>query len=198
MGLMWRKSKSMSEDPRKTGLKNGLRQLTLKQLRRVMDYKGEMVLDSYNYVDGKFCPLAVAVKLDQTMTDPSHEKVFEELNKLGYKVYNTRGIVGEFYTKHRQEDLMEVAREVFQEKLAEVIAQGECPCLAVRDQCGPCQDGSHIFCNYYPHGNEEEAYQWFLKNPEIAKSVISRSTDPDNAHARALKTIEEEENGSKN
>lgn len=105
-----------TEDPRKTGLKNGLRQLTAEQIQRVIDYPGEMVLDSHNYEDGKFCALAVALELDKTMINPTHEKVFETLTGMGYKVYNTRGIPGEFYTNNRLEDLLEAAKEVLQEK----------------------------------------------------------------------------------
>lgn len=107
------------EDPRKTGLKNGLRQLTVEQLQRVIDYPGEMVLDSYNYEDGKFCALAIGVGLDKTMISPTHEKVYETLTGMGYKVYNTRGIPGEFYTDNRLEDLLEAAKEVLQEKTKE-------------------------------------------------------------------------------
>lgn len=107
----------MNEDPRKTGLKNGLRQLTTEQLQRVIDYPNEMVLDSYNYENGKFCPLAVAVELDKTMINPTHDKVFATLTDMGYKVYNTRGIPGSFYTTNRKEDLLEAAKEVLQEKL---------------------------------------------------------------------------------
>lgn len=106
----------MNEDPRKTGLKNGLRQLTIEQLRRVIDYPGEMVLDSYNYEDGKFCPLAVSLELDKIITEPTHDKVFQTLTDMGYKVYNTRGITGHFYTNNRKEDLLQAAREVLQEK----------------------------------------------------------------------------------
>lgn len=104
------------EDPRKTGLKNGLRQLTKDQLQRVLDYDKPMVLDTFNYEDGKFCPLAVAVGLDN-MPNPTHEKVFDALTDMGYKVYNTRGIAGEFYTSDRQHDLIEAAKEVLSEKL---------------------------------------------------------------------------------
>lgn len=104
------------QDPRKTGLKNGLRQLTVEQIQRVIAYSGEMVLDTYNYQDGKFCPLAIALELDKTMINPTHEKVFETLTSMGYKVYNTRGIPGEFYTNNRLEDLLEAAKEVLQEK----------------------------------------------------------------------------------
>ena len=107
----------MSEDPRKTGLKNGLRQLVVEQLQRVIDYPGEMVLDTYNYEDGKFCPLAVALELDKKIIEPTHDKVFQTLTDMGYKVYNTRGISGKFYTNNRLEDLLEAAKEVLQEKL---------------------------------------------------------------------------------
>jgi hypothetical protein len=109
-------SDNSKEDPRKIGLKNGLRQLTIEQLERVINYKGEMVLDSFNYEDGKFCPLAVGVGLDQWDRKWSHETVFGMLHLLGYKVYNTRGIAGEFYTSNRLEDLMAAAREVLEEK----------------------------------------------------------------------------------
>lgn len=105
------------EDPRKTGLKEGLRQLTSEQLQRVIDYPGEMVLDTYNYQDGRFCPLAIALGVDKAMENPTHDKVFGYLTLLGYKVYNTRGIEGQFYTVNRAEDLLEAAKEVLQEKI---------------------------------------------------------------------------------
>lgn len=107
----------MTEDPRKIGLKSGLRQLTSEQLLRVLNYKGEMILDSYNYQDGKFCPLAVALELDKKIVNPTHEKVFQLLTDMGYKVYNTRGIKGNFYTTDRLSDLMAAAQEVLQEKV---------------------------------------------------------------------------------
>jgi hypothetical protein len=105
----------MNEDPRKTGLKNGLRQLTVEELQKVINYPDEMILDTYNYFDGKFCPLAVAVGLDK-MENPTHEKVFFTLTQMGYKVYNTRGIKGSFYTNNRKEDLLLAAKEVLEEK----------------------------------------------------------------------------------
>jgi homoaconitase/3-isopropylmalate dehydratase large subunit len=91
----------------------------MEQIQRVIDYPGEMVLDSYNYEAGKFCALAIGVGLDKTMIAPTHEKVFETLTGMGYNVYNTRGIPGEFYTNNRLEDLLEAAREVLQEKTKE-------------------------------------------------------------------------------
>lgn len=105
------------EDLRKIGLKNGLRQLTIQQLQRVIEYSKDMVLDSYNYQNGKFCPLAIALDLDKIVMQPTHEKIFSILTNMGYKVYNTRGIEGTFYTTNRKEDLLQAAKEVLQEKI---------------------------------------------------------------------------------
>ena len=77
------------------------------------------MLDTLNYENGNFCPLAVALELDKTMKSPTHEKVFDELTGKGYKVYNTRGIEGDFYTTNRLEDLIIAAKEVLNERLTE-------------------------------------------------------------------------------
>lgn len=115
----------MMEDPRKTGLKNGLRQLTAEQLKRVLDWPYEMVLDEFNYADGKFCPLAVALDLPSQIKDPTHEKVFNMLTSMGYKVYNTRGIAGTFYRENRKDDLIEATVEVLEEKLHDLKKNSE-------------------------------------------------------------------------
>lgn len=185
----------MNEDPRKTGLKNGLRQLTLKQLKRVIDYKEEMVLDNCNYENGKFCALAVGVGLDQTMKEPTHDKVFQTLTDMGYSVYNTRGIVGDFYTTNRKADLLAAANEVFEEKVAEAYANGKCFCLAMEYHCSVCKNGYHIFCNKVMHGDPEEAYLWFINNPETTKAITVRGSCPE--YDRALKEINKKENADR-
>lgn len=103
------------EDARKTGLKNGLRQLTAEQLQIVLDWPYPMVLDTFNYEDGKFCSLSVGIGLPSTISNPSHENVYNELVRLGYNVYNTRGIAGDFYTTNRYDDLVEAVKEVLKE-----------------------------------------------------------------------------------
>lgn len=107
------------EDPRKVGLKSGLRQLSFSQLLKVINYTDEMVLDEFNYHDGKFCPLAIGANLE-LMEEPTHNKVFQKLTELGYKVNNTRGIDGSFYISNRKEDLLIAAKEVLAEKLDEL------------------------------------------------------------------------------
>jgi hypothetical protein len=108
------------EDPRKTGLKNGLRQLSLGQLQRVLSYRGTMVLDTYNYENGNYCPLAVACGLPGVVKNPTHERVRAILELMGYKVNNTKGIEGTFYTTNRLADLIEATKEVVAEKQQEI------------------------------------------------------------------------------
>lgn len=112
---------SNTEDPRKTGLKEGLKQLTISQLECVLNYPNEMILDEFNYNDGKFCPLAVAVGLDN-MENPTHDKVCNELVGRGFVIYNTRGISGKFYTDNRKEDLIVAVKEVIKEKKLGLLA----------------------------------------------------------------------------
>lgn len=137
------------EDPRKAGLKHGLRQLTSKQLDRVINYPREMVLDTFNYHEGKFCPLAVGLGLDETLRDPTNERVTEALTLLGYSIYNTRGIAGEFYQHPRRlEDLRIAAREVKQEKTRCDLKCVTCgiQCIATAGHGNNCQFEHHVTC----------------------------------------------------
>jgi hypothetical protein len=103
-------------DERKEGLMNGLRQLTLEQLKRVANYKGQMVLDKWNYKDGCFCPLAVGLGLHEWVRQPSHEKVYAIMAMGGLTINNTWGKEGTFYTNNRDYDLRVALEEVVAEK----------------------------------------------------------------------------------
>lgn len=102
-------------DPRKAGLRRGLCQLSNEQLVKALGVPN-VVLDTWNYCDGNFCPLAVAMGLHETMADPTHEKVLAELEARGFKVNNTRGIKGDFYTTDRDRDWRLLAQEIILER----------------------------------------------------------------------------------
>jgi hypothetical protein len=106
------------EDARKAGLKSGIRQLTSEQIQRTLDYPGEMALDHGNYVDGKFCPLAVGAGLDKLpwKTPPTDSAVTALLHILGFRVNNTRGLRGKFFRKNRLRDYRCAACEVLGER----------------------------------------------------------------------------------
>lgn len=107
---------SETRDERYEGLIEGLKQLNIEQLLRIKYYTGEMVLDTWNYIDGKYCPLAIGLGLDKGFKNPSHEKVYSVLALMGYKINNTWGRAGQFYTTNRREDLMKALNEVIKEK----------------------------------------------------------------------------------
>lgn len=115
----------MTEDPRKTALKNGLRQLSLEQIRRLWDYEGPLQLDKFNYKDGCYCPLAVGVGLHEWVVNPSHEKVYAILAMGGLIVNSTWEVDGEFYRDDRENDLWEAVYEVGQEKWEEFLGPNE-------------------------------------------------------------------------
>ncbi|MCC6425680.1 MAG: NUDIX hydrolase [Phycisphaerales bacterium] len=107
-----------TECPRKTGLKNGLRQLTTAQLHRVLSWPHPMVTDTYNYDNGCYCPLAIGAEIDKraNLRTATHDVVFCELQAMGFKVNNTRGIKGDFYTTERERDLKIALQEVILER----------------------------------------------------------------------------------
>jgi len=108
----------MKEDLRKSGLKNGIRQLETNQIVRTLTYDGKMAMDHGNYVDGKFCPLAIGAGLDRLewKIPPSDSAVTAMLHLLGFKVNNTRGIKGKFFRKNRERDYRLAAGEVLKER----------------------------------------------------------------------------------
>jgi len=104
------------EDLRKIGLKKGLRQLTNREISTLLSWGEEIITDDHNYHEGNFCPLGIALNLNATVEDPTDEKVRAVLHERGYKVFNTRGIRGNFYTDRRKEDLMLAAKEIIKER----------------------------------------------------------------------------------
>lgn len=99
------------DDPRKAGLRRGLCQLTNDQIVQALAVPN-VVVDTWNYHEGNFCPLACGVGLHRTMTDPTHEKVLDDLERRGFKVNNTRGIKGTFYTTDRDADWRLLGHEI--------------------------------------------------------------------------------------
>lgn len=106
------------EDERKTGILNGLRQLSIEQLERIKRFKGAMCYDKFNYKDGMFCPLAIGLGLDQIVKEPTQEKVYAIMALAGFSINNTWGKQGQFYTNSRDTDLRSAVEEVLTEKRA--------------------------------------------------------------------------------
>jgi hypothetical protein len=78
-----------------------------------------MVLDRWNYHDGRYCPLAIGLGLDKLIKEPTQEKVYSVMALMGYKINNTWGREGNFYTTNRREDLIKAVDEILKERLEE-------------------------------------------------------------------------------
>lgn len=91
----------------KEALKVELDQLRVWELHRILDHKGEFLLDGTHYKDGKFSPLAIAYDL-QKLPNPSNDFIKVILARHKVEVYPIKGA--------SQEDFMEVVQEVINEK----------------------------------------------------------------------------------
>lgn len=104
-------------DARQEGLRAGLEQLTTEQLLRVFHYPKPMAVDHGNYVDGHYCPLAVGLGLHELMQgDVTCDRVHAVMTMMGYKVNNTRGKEGMFYTDARERDLLTMILQILRER----------------------------------------------------------------------------------
>jgi len=56
--------------------------------------------------------LAAALELPGKIKNPTNEKIKQAILDLGYDLNPMKGIAGEFYTEHRYEDLIALAKEL--------------------------------------------------------------------------------------
>jgi len=120
-------------DARWKALQYGLNQLTLDQLRRIMDHissGGSMVYDSYNYDEerGLWCPLAVGLDVPRwvencddpvTMTNERAKHVIVTIGRKWRKDFSLNplsGISGQFFTRDRAVDVALLCRVLIGER----------------------------------------------------------------------------------
>ena len=121
----------MRDDPRYIALRKGIEQLNHSQVDFLVDHiqSGKpIVLDTFNYDPdtSTWCPLAVALNIEQRIRDFSLEvrtdneakllivKIGKETNP-NFTLNPMSGIQGIFFTTRRRSDLLEVCRNVLTE-----------------------------------------------------------------------------------
>jgi nicotinamide riboside kinase len=105
-------------------MKGRLESLTVDQLRRLIEYPGEIVCDTYNYDGENFCALAIAFEVPKLLegqvltNDVVRSKIIEIGSSQipGFIIDPTKGVAGDFYTVDRRADLIGLAREVLNRK----------------------------------------------------------------------------------
>lgn len=86
------------------------------ELLNILDNIDIILFDTFNYNDGKYCPLAVAKKLHETVDNPSDELMKKLLGCFFEPVNVLKGVDGNFYRDNRKDDLVKIIAHVLREK----------------------------------------------------------------------------------
>lgn len=97
-----------------------LSMLNLDELKRVKNNIDNIVLDTYNYHDGKYCILAVAKEAEKYVKDPTQEKVVDFLSQWFNPVNAIKGVPGDFFSTDRKSDLLQVVNDLLQSRGVEL------------------------------------------------------------------------------
>lgn len=108
-------------DNRYTLAKERLSSLTTDEINRIIDNQDKTLWDTFNYNEGKFCPIAIAMNLHNTLDNPTDENVKIEMAKRFNPTNIFKGTKGEFYTTNRQEDIIRLCKEILQERGQEKV-----------------------------------------------------------------------------
>lgn len=118
-------------DKRYIGLKRGLNQLNVRQIKRIIDFheSGRQILcDNYNYdkENGLWCPLAIGLNvhksvslINQQLTDEvAKEIIIKEGKKYDplFSLNPLKGVEGDFFRENRQEDLIVLCKKIIEER----------------------------------------------------------------------------------
>lgn len=105
-------------DKRYEAMKNRLSELSEFELFRIINSIDQICFDTYNYdeKENKFCPIAIALKLDRIIENPTDELIGMEIEKRFSPVNILKGVDGNFYKENRKADLLFLCSEVINEK----------------------------------------------------------------------------------
>lgn len=103
-------------DQRYIKAKERLSSLKTSEIKRILSDIDMILFDTYNFYEGKFCPIAVAMDLHNTMKEANDEEVKLQISKRFTPVNIFKGVEGEFYTDNRKEDLIAICNEILHER----------------------------------------------------------------------------------
>ncbi len=106
------------KDHRYDLMRERLSQLRSDQLLQIVDNIDIVLFDEYNYYDGRFCPMGVALRCHE-LPNPTDLSVKEMIGKRFTPTNMLKGVTGEFYhgtDEERRRDLLALCNELLQEK----------------------------------------------------------------------------------
>jgi hypothetical protein len=98
--------------------------LSNEELTRIIDFQHLLCLDTYNYDPRtqKYCPLAIALNLHQTIKNPTDALIGEETAKRFLPVNILKGMPGLFYTTNRRLDILLLAIHILEKRFIQTEA----------------------------------------------------------------------------
>jgi NTP pyrophosphatase (non-canonical NTP hydrolase) len=106
------------EDQRYVLAKERLRTCTTEELNRILNNLEITCFDTYNYdiEEKKYCPIAIAMNLHNTIDNPSDQLIKEEISKRFVPTNIFKGTPGKFYTTNRRQDVIDLCKEIIAER----------------------------------------------------------------------------------
>ena len=106
------------EDKRYNLAKERFESLSNEELQRVIDNQDLLLFDTFNYNEGKFCPIAIAMNL-HTLPEPTDALVKEEISRRFNPTNIFKGTAGDFYTINRKDDVIGLCKEILKTRYDE-------------------------------------------------------------------------------
>lgn len=106
-------------DNRYITIKNRLSTLSKDEVQRILDNIDLLCLDTFNYDSDnkKYCPLALAMNLHNSVADPTDQKIKFEIGKRFTPVNVIAGVDGNFYRENRKDDIIKICNEILENEL---------------------------------------------------------------------------------
>lgn len=107
-------------DKRYIAIKERFQHLAKNEIQRILDNIDILCVDTFNYDEKemKYCPLALAMNLHETVNDPTDQKIKIEIAKRFMPVNVISGVEGNFYRENRKDDIVKICTEILNEKIS--------------------------------------------------------------------------------
>lgn len=107
-------------DKRYTLIKTRLQTLSKKEIERILINVDILCLDTHNFdeQEKKYCPLALAMNLHETIPNPTDQLIKDEIGKRFTPVNIIAGVDGNFYRENRKDDIIKICEEILNEKIS--------------------------------------------------------------------------------
>lgn len=92
--------------------KTRLESMSSVELNRIVTRTEKMLFDTFNFNEGKFCPIAIGMNLHELIDNPTDENVKKGISERFSPTNIFKGTPGRFYTTNRKDDIVNLCKEI--------------------------------------------------------------------------------------